>query len=537
MEKILVVDDELGILELCKTVLKREGYEVVVTSHPREVATIVSNENIDLAIIDMKMPGMDGIQLLKIVKAASPQTEAIMFSGQATAESAIESLKLGAYDYILKPFNLNDFLVSVKKCLEYKRLRINENTFRETTYLYQLANEITKSQTEKQLLEFILERGVKTANADAGSIFMLMSEGEALAPMAFYGAPENCVTDVKIGEGVAGWVAKNRQSLLIQDGLSNVPALQSNSARHEIVSSMVVPLINQEVLIGVLCINRFVSRTNYQFTPHDLESLEIFALHATLIITGLRYHQSIVELDQMKSDFVANVSHELRTPLMAISGAIELLTGYAEKMVKDEKVNLFLGLITRNTERMRTLLNDLLDFSRLESNQLKLSPTKYMLDVQLAETIQDLEMKAREKAITLKYREPAEHIEAYADHERIKQVAANLISNAIKFTPEGGLITVECGCDGKIVEFSVKDNGVGIPLDKQTKIFEKFFQVDTSASRSHGGFGIGLSICKSVVEKHGGKISVLSEPGQGSTFTVKLPVQTNSAVCADERGK
>jgi len=536
MEKILVIDDEKGILDLCKTVLKREGYEVIVTSQPNDVSAIIANENIDLAIIDMKMPGMDGIQLLKMVKAASPQTEAIMFSGQATAESAIESLKLGAYDYILKPFNLNDFLVSIKKCLEYRRLRINENTFRETTYLYQLANEITKSQTENKLLDFILERGVKTANADAGSIFMLASENDTLTPMAFFGAPDDNLKEVKIGEGIAGWVAKNRQSLLIQDGLSNVPALKKEIARHEIVSSMVVPLINQEVLIGVLCINRFVHKTNYQFSPRDLEALEIFALHATLIITSLRYHQSIVELDKMKSDFVANVSHELRTPLMAISGAIELLTSYAEKMVNDKKVNLFLGLITRNTERMRTLLNDLLDFSRLESNQLKLSPSKYMLDVQLAETIQDLEMKAHEKDININFQQPDGHIEVFSDHERIKQVIANLISNSIKFTPEGGKIDVTCESDGKTVEFSVSDTGVGIPLDKQSKIFEKFYQVDTSSSRTHGGFGIGLSICKSVVEKHGGEILVSSLPGNGATFTVKLPVQITSAACADERG-
>ena len=95
------------------------------------------------------------------------------------------------------------------------------------------------------------------------------------------------------------------------------------------------------------------------------------------------------------------------------------------------------------------------------------------------------------------------------------------------------MINVDCATDGKIVEFSVKDNGVGIPADKQAKIFEKFYQVDTSASRSHGGFGIGLSICKSVVEKHGGHIEVRSAPYEGSTFTVKLPVQINSTVCAD----
>jgi signal transduction histidine kinase len=185
---------------------------------------------------------------------------------------------------------------------------------------------------------------------------------------------------------------------------------------------------------------------------------------------------------------------------------------------------------------MRTLLNDLLDFSRLESNQLKLSPSKYMLDVQLAETIQDLEMKAHEKDININFQQPDGHIEVFSDHERIKQVIANLISNSIKFTPEGGKIDVTCESDGKTVEFSVSDTGVGIPLDKQSKIFEKFYQVDTSSSRTHGGFGIGLSICKSVVEKHGGEILVSSLPGNGATFTVKLPVQITSAACADERG-
>ncbi len=336
-------------------------------------------------------------------------------------------------------------------------------------------------------------------------------------------------TEIKLGEKIAGWAAGERKTLILHDGLKNTEQFKELSPRPEIISALVSPLLNQEMLLGVVCLNRFKYQTNYQFTEHDLESLEIFMLHSALIIVALRHQQALIELDNLKSEFLANVSHELRTPLMAISGALELLMGYSEKLVEDEKSKMFLDLMVRNSDRMRYLVNDLLDFSRMETGRIKLVKMPFDLCEVLKEMTNDLAMKAQEKNISLTADiEPGSKIEVLADRERIKQVIANLVTNAIKFTPEGGSVTTGCVLkDPKKVEFYVKDTGKGIPENLFKKIFEKFYQIDGSVSRVQQGFGLGLAIVKSIVESHDGKITVESKLGIGSTFTVSLPAGNN----------
>ena len=525
MNKILVIDDEIGILELCQRVLVQEGHTVTTATSGEEGLKLINSEGFDLVLSDLRMPGIDGIKLLKKIKETSPETEVIIVTGQATIETAIESLKGGAFDYILKPFNISELIASTQKCLEFAKLKRQESVFRETTYLYQLTQEAAKTKSEKALLEFILERMVKALNADAGSIFMIMPEKDRLIPMAAYGDfGKDKETELRIGERIAGWVAGERKPLLIQDGFKNMEQFKDIPVRQEIVSALVSPLLNQDMMLGVVCLNRFKYKTNYLFTEHDLESLQIFMLHAALIIVALRHQQALVELDNLKSEFLANVSHELRTPLMAISGALELLNGYSNKLLEDKKAKMFMDLISRNSDRMRYLVNDLLDFSRMETGKMKLIKLPFDLCETVREITRDLNLKAQEKKITLKTEiQEKDKIEILADRERIKQVLVNLITNAIKFTPEGGSVTTGCGLkDGRIAEIYVKDSGIGIPKDKFNKIFEKFYQIDGSVSRTQPGFGLGLAIVKSIVEAHESKIYIESEIGKGSKFTVSL---------------
>lgn len=523
MDRILVIDDESSILKLLDRLLTQESYNVSTADNGGQALKLLALETFDVVLSDLKMPDTNGIELLKKIKNLYPQTEVIIMTGQATIESAIEAIKNGAYDYILKPFNIGELTSTIKKCLEYSRLRRQENIFRETTHLYQLAQEITKTRSEKDLLQFILERAAKTLHADAGSIFIINPSKEELTPMAVLGQKDNIASDMKFGEKIVGWVATKREPLLIQDGFNNLPQFKDLETRHDIVSSMVSPLINQEVLMGVICLNRFVNATNYQFTLHDLESLKIFVLHATLIITALQHYEAMQQLDELKTEFMANVSHELRTPLMAIGGAVELLSPILEPYFENNKIKIFLDLIKRNTGRMQFLISDLLDFSRIETNRMKLEPTSFQPQKLIDEIVEDFTVKAREKNINL-ITDAAGQCELTADRERIKQVISNLVANALKFTPEQGTVKIRLTSEGgSRVVFTVTDTGIGIPKDKHDKIFEKFYQVDGSVCRAHAGFGLGLAIVKSIVEKHGGKIWVESEIGKGSSFFVDLP--------------
>jgi signal transduction histidine kinase/DNA-binding response OmpR family regulator len=526
MYKILVIDDEVAIQNLCQRALSQEGHAVSTASSGEDGLELLAKEGFDLILSDLRMPGIDGIKLLKKIKETNPGTEVIIITGQATIETAIEALKGGAFDYLLKPFNLGELISASKKCLDYAKLKRQENVFRETTYLYQLAQEALKTKSEKALLEFILTRMAKSLHADAGSVFMAMPGQNKLVSVAVYGDfSKDKESELLFGERIAGWVADQRKPLLIQDGLEGFNQFKKLTARPEIASSIISPLVNQEMILGVVCLNRFKYQTNYMFTDHDLESVQVFAFHTALIITAMRNQLAIIELDNLKTEFLANVSHELRTPLMAISGAIELLQTMAKGLVENEKGKMFIDMISRNIDRMRYLVNDLLDFSRMETGVIKVTKKPFDINQIIREVTQDLTAKAHEKKIDLKnINSHADKLEVLADRERIKQVLINLIVNAIKFTPEDGEVEVGCSVNkGSDIEFYVKDSGIGIPEDKYDKIFEKFYQVDGSVSRSQQGFGLGLAIVKAIVNAHGGKITVESELGKGARFTVNLP--------------
>jgi signal transduction histidine kinase/DNA-binding response OmpR family regulator len=527
MENILVVDDEAGILQLCKRVLETKTRQVVTMFNGEQAIAALAHEPFDLVITDLKMPGIDGVDLLRHIKTACPSTSLIVITGQATIASAIEALKNGAYDYLLKPFSISELRSAVEKCMEHTRLRRQENVLLETLYLYELSREMVQTHTEEQLLEFILERAVKAVNADNGSILLFSAKDETLHLIAgsTTGHDQN-KSVLKLGEGVAGWVAKNNESLLIQDGFAKLPQFKDLPVRQEIASSMVVPLLHDKTILGVLCLNRLVQQIGHPFTSHDLESLKIFTLHAGMLLVSLKHQQALEELNRLKSEFVSNVSHEVRTPLMAISGATELLSARDNPLLKDEKVKMLLELISRNARRMHCLVNDLLDFSRLETGQLKMQYALFNLKEVIRETLQDLGLQAKEKDLAFSEELPADEREVFGDREKIKQVVTNLVANAVKFTPAGGSVRAGYAfeADGGIL-LQVADSGIGIAKEQQERIFDKFYQVDGSSIREKAGFGLGLAIVKSIIENHRGKIWVESEPGKGSRFFVRLPPQ------------
>jgi putative methionine-R-sulfoxide reductase with GAF domain len=237
------------------------------------------------------MPGIDGMELLRRIKKLYPTTEVIIVTAETTLEAAIETLKIGAFDYILKPFNLNELVAAVTKVLEYARLRRKEAIFRETTYLYQLTAEMSKTNFKEDLLKFILDKAANALNADSGSILIYIQERSTLKLMSFFGTEIQDEVEIKMGDKIVGWVAQNRQPLLINDPRT-LPQFKQLPIRTNIVSSIIIPFVKHDVLFGVICLNRLKDVTNTQFTQHDLESLETFATHATLIL-ALHHQQKM----------------------------------------------------------------------------------------------------------------------------------------------------------------------------------------------------------------------------------------------------
>jgi len=227
------------------------------------------------------------------------------------------------------------------------------------------------------------------------------------------------------------------------------------------------------------------------------------------------------KLENMRKEFVANVSHELRTPLTSIKSYTETLL---DGDIEDRELSIkFLKVINSESDRMTRLVKDLLQLSRLDNKQMKWNMKEISIVDLVKYTVNKMQIEAKSKGHSLECHVIEEVPNIMGDKDRLEQVMVNIISNAIKYTQEGGNIQVYIGKSNNEVYVKVKDNGVGIPEEDLPRIFERFYRVDKARSREMGGTGLGLSIAKEIVEAHGGNISISSEYGKGTEVLIKFP--------------
>ena len=229
------------------------------------------------------------------------------------------------------------------------------------------------------------------------------------------------------------------------------------------------------------------------------------------------------KLEKMRQDFIANVSHELKTPITSITGLIETLSTCVDD--DPENAKRFVGLIERNAKRLNDIIDDLLQLSNLEHGGSRIQAEFQLQNIrntiQQAQTVMD--EKLRKKRITCI--NEIEDCPILANHGLLEEALSNLIGNAIKYSLEGSEITINATFQDEELEIIVQDNGVGIPLEHQDRIFERFYRVDKSRDRQTGGTGLGLSIVKHVIQLHNGTVAVESQPGKGTRFIIRLPVE------------
>ncbi len=245
-------------------------------------------------------------------------------------------------------------------------------------------------------------------------------------------------------------------------------------------------------------------------------------------------NRELATLDRMKTDLLANVSHELRTPLAAIRGYVEFIQeGQLGPTTDAQRKGLEVCL--RNSERLTKTINMLLDFSRMELGRVPIHPAPFQIGRLLAQIVAGIEADARKRSIRLKTVVDRDLKSVDGDRDRLTQVLENLITNALKFTPDGGEVEVGArqSADAQHVEVWVADTGIGIPPEERSRVFDKFYQTDASATRRFGGIGLGLAIVKSILDAHGSEIVVDGRAGLGSVFRFSLPIarrQTESGI-------
>jgi PAS domain S-box-containing protein len=401
-------------------------------------------------------------------------------------------------------------------------------------------------------LDAVLQRVVQMATEVLGEscTINLIEEGkEHLRPVATYHPdPEisrahwQVLRDnpIRVGDSasVVGLAAANGQPYLVKDVPMEVPVQHADHLR--IYSLIAAPMIARGKILGVLATS--IMNPPRQFTQADLRLATALADRAAPAIENSRLYAQerqlrqqleelthrVQEANQRKSAFVTLVSHEFRTPLTSMTGYIELLLeGQGGPLTKRQRE--WLGIIGNNADRLVMLIDDLLDIARIEAGKIELKRTPLDLVPLIQEVARELhpQLTGKGQWLTL---ELAEVLPAVmGDADRIRQILANLLSNALKYTPSGGRITITARGEAGRVRVAVQDTGIGLTPEDQAQLFTPFFRAQRDASHGVGGTGLGLAITQALVELHGGAIAVTSAPGQGSTFSVTLPAAQEPA--------
>ena len=434
---------------------------------------------------------------------------------------------------------LKEELRRVSEKLESREGELAE-ALEQQTATSEILRVIAGSPTDIQpVLDAVVESAARLCDATDGLIARL--DGDILRPaVAKYGSMPVVPEARPLSYGTpVGRAIIDKETIHVHDLKSEVETEFPHSKPRQAISGvrtlLTTPLLPKGRAFGAIVIRRDEVRP---FSDKQIELLRTFADQAVIAIENAGLFQEfqeksrqletanerLKELDRLKLDFVSNVSHELKTPLTAIKGAVDLLLREVPGRINESQTH-YLTRVKSNTQHLAGLINDLLDLARIEEGRIELKGTRVSVGGLVHEVMETVKPLATEKAVLLEVKLPEPSVLVWADRDKVTQVLMNLISNAIKFTPSDGRVSISTADDREgWVRVSIRDTGPGIPASEQEKIFEKFYQVTQDGGLKTKGTGLGLAICKALVELQGGKIWVESKEGCGSTFSFTLPV-------------
>lgn len=392
-----------------------------------------------------------------------------------------------------------------------------------------------------RLLQLIMQETTRAMEADRSTLFLVDRERGELWSRIAQGLQERREIRFKSHLGIAGHVATTGAPLNIPEAYED-PRFNQEVDRqtgYRTRTILCMPVRNKGgTIVGVL---QVLNKRAGVFTAADEEMLDALSSQAAIALENARLYEDLrgayaelQQLDAMKRNFLANISHELRTPLAPISGYVEMLLSERPGPLTGRQRS-HLAAVQQAVERLQGLIEDLLAFVQMDQGKLAIEPRPFALGPLLEARAQTIMPLAMRKGLTVEVGVPADLPEVLVDSAQIARAFMLMLDNAVKFTPPGGRITVgarvqvapddaPAGWQRGYVEVSLTDTGIGIPADKIPRIFDKFYQVDGSSTRSYGGTGLGLALVKQIMDAHGTRVMVESRPGVGSTFRFRLPI-------------
>jgi PAS domain S-box-containing protein len=507
--RIVLADDNADMRVYIQRILEKSGYDVDVAENGVAALAAIQHGRLpELLLTDVMMPMMDGFSLLHALRSdeATKGMVIILLSARAGEEARLEGLAAGADDYLIKPFGARELQARVDGAITLARQR-REASAREHSLLTEIETERSRS-------------ALRESQAHVASLFEQTTAGIAELDLAGHLS--------RVNDRYCQIIGRTREQLIGHPFHAFIypEDLEEN-----------VQLFNRMVDTGqpfevdnryqhpdgtVVWVSKAVNPIKINGDP-SLVSVMAVVLDIT---ERKKAEEEVRDASQRKDEFLAMLAHELRNPLAPISAAAQLI---GMTRLNEERLKQMSGVITRQVRHMTNLVDDLLDVSRVTRGLVSISKSVHEIKELVANALEQVQplFQARNQRLVVNL--ATEKVNVLADEKRLVQILTNLLNNASKFTPAGGVIELRTEAHDKHIDLVVQDNGIGMTPELQLRVFDLFAQAERTPDRSQGGLGLGLALVKTLVNLHGGEVSCASEGlDKGSVFVVTLPRITDS---------
>jgi signal transduction histidine kinase/CheY-like chemotaxis protein len=538
--KIVVVDDSRTQRSTIAMALERRGYTVVQGSDGLEALHLAHNENPDLLVSDIVMPELTGYQVCRLLKN-DPATEdlpIILLTTLEHQEHRFWGKEAGADSFVLKGADAAPLEKEVARLLAEKKRRAAGERVRKSAvpFARHTAHARLTDLLDRLLFDATITNRIREAGRSTGGLAEVLGRFFEFFPSLIdYDVCLLCVRGpagpqifAHLGALTPSTILEAAKKTVLKEGL--IPGSEKEKLEINVLNPQ---RLAAEAAVEENSMAMLASRFAYPqegglavftssrplYTEETSGTLRTAVRELEPILSGIFQTDA---LEKLKADFNAMIVHDLRAPLTAIMSGVAIIEDGLVGPVTDEQKT-WLGKIDASSHNLLDLINDFLDLSKIEAGRLDLTKEEIDLAATVRASLDDFAVLARDKKIALSSKLDGD-CRVAADRGRLGQVFTNLLSNALKFTPEGGAIEIGARRGAREIKLWVRDTGVGIPTSEMGNLFDKYRQTQSGKKSKHKGTGLGLAICKMIIESHGGRIWAESAEGSGTTFFFTLPL-------------
>lgn len=548
--EVLVIEDEQFFRQVIADTLKSGGYQTVESSSATDVARLLGRHEIGVVLTDLEMPDISGLEVLKVVKELQPDVSVVVISAHQDFYAAREVLSGGALEYLVKPFSDAELLSVVRRGIDQYRsnLEAKKNRYEAERLLADLVllrevGETASGQVDLQsLLDRIVELIVSSVDVQVASLMLPGKDGN-LRIRAARGLPDGVRESavIKPGEGISGHVYTTGEPVLLNDINDDDRFSPSgDKGQYSTSSALSLPLKGRDRTIGVLNVNNKVDGS--PFSAHDQNLFASIAHQATLAIENFslfdqlrKKARELEALSNARSKLVCNLSHELKTPLTSVLGFADLLKSH-RAMIGEAEQDDYLQKIADASLQMEKLISGMLLLFSIDSGTARWSAEPVSVAEICNAEIDHYREQIEKLQLNLEVEIDDDLPLLEVDRDKFRLLVSALIDNAIKFNELGGWLYVKAAAeqDGGTdqVYIRIHNDGTHVPIEAAEEIFAQYSQLGEVNTAKPEGIGIGLALCRVIVEKMGGRIFLEDTKGTGTSFGLLLPARS---VLEDDR--